>query len=196
MRLLTDAGLQRIEPGWRAPPLVDQVKAIWAAARSIEIDAGVKLPAFLCTSPARLGELAERIAAADLRRFVRNRPHGILIARVAAIGDGVLEPLRGEAIPVRGRLAVFGERPGGGRETRGERAARAPYLAICIVGRAAAGEPVEVLSAYAHPCAAEAHLMLVDSDLERRTLAQLRSVQAWLGLRRGVRVAIDKPLPV
>ena len=34
------------------------MKALWAAARCVEIDAGVRLPSFLCTSPGRLSELA------------------------------------------------------------------------------------------------------------------------------------------
>src|SRR5208283_5939682 len=120
-------------------------------------------------------------------RFTRTRPHGVLIARIAAIGAGVLEPVSGSAIPVRGRLAVFAERADDGSATRAVRAARAPYLAACVLGRASPGEPVEVLSAYAHPCASERHLMLV----ERQTLAQLRSVQAWLGSRKGLRVVIE-----
>jgi hypothetical protein len=36
--------------------------------------------------------------------------------------------------------------------------------------------------------------MLIDSDLERQTLAQLRSVQAWLGRHNLARVSIEKPL--
>ena len=124
MRLLTDAGLQRIEPGggpppaWRPPPLVDQVKAIWAAARSVELDTGVRLPAFLCTSPARLPELMARIAAPGPVRFAHTRPHGVLIARVGTIGAGVLHPLSGPAIPVRGRLAVWAEWTARGADVR------------------------------------------------------------------------------
>ena len=194
MRLVTEAGLQRIEPGWRPPPLVDQIKAMWAAAKAVEIDAGLRLSNFFCTRLVRLGELAERIAGAEPQWFPHTRPHGVLIVRVAAIGDGVLEPVSGEPIPVSGRLGVFGERAEAGYDTRVERAARAPYLAACLVGRASAAGPIEVLSAYAHPCAAAAHLMLVDSAMERRTLAQLRSLQAWLGNRKGVLVWIEKPL--
>jgi len=194
VQLVTGAGLQVIEPHWRPSPLIDQVKAIWAAARAIEIDAGVHLPEFLCTSPARLGDLIARLEAASPKRFTRTRPHGVLIIRAAAIGGGTLQPVAGDPIPVRGRLAVFGERAGGGRETRAERSARAPYLVACVVGRALQGGPVEVLSAYAHPCVSETHLMLVDSDMERRTLHQLRSVQRWLGGKRHLLVTIEKPM--
>ncbi len=193
-RLMTDAGLQSIGPGWVCPSLVDQVKAIWTAARTVEIDAGVQLPEFLCTSPAKLGGVLDRIAAAPASRFPRSRPHGVLIARVAGAGSGALQMLTGEAIPVRGRIAVFGERTGTARETPAERAARSPYLAACVLGRAAPDEPAGVLSAYLHPCVSERQLMLVDSDLERQTLAQLRSVQAWLGKQNLARAAIEKPL--
>ena len=195
IQVVTEAGLQAIEAGWRPASLVDQVKAIWSAAKRIEIDAGVHLPEFLCTSPARLGELVAKVGSARPERFRRTRPHGVLIVRVAAIGNGVLRPVSGEPIPVRGRLAVFGERADAGRESSTQRAARAPYLAACVVGRVEEGGPVEVLSAYAHPCVASGHLMLVDSNMERRTLSLLRSVQAWLGgNRRDVAMSIEKPM--
>ncbi len=194
VQLVTDARLQAIPPGWQPPPLVDQVKALWTAARTVEIDAGVRLSAFLRTSPSRLGELMRLVEAAPAEAFTRTRPHGVLIVRAAAVGDGVVQPVSGEPIRVRGRLSVFGERAEPGRETRAERGARAPYLVAALVGRALEGEPVEVLSAYAHPCAGDAHLMLLDSAIERRTLAQLQSVQAWLLARHGLPVAIEKPL--
>ena len=194
VQLVTEAGLQVIGPGWRPPALIDQFKAIWTAAKRIEIDGGVPLSEFLCTSPAKLGELIARIEAASPGRFKHTRPHGVLLVRLAAVGRGVLRPVAGEPIAVRGRLAVFGERVEAGRETAAERAARAPYLAACVVGRAEDGGPAEVLSAYAHPCAGDAHLMLVDSDMERRSLAQLRSVQGWLGDRKDLPVLIEKPM--
>ena len=193
-RLMTEAGLQSVGPDWVCPPLVEQVKAIWAAARAVEIDAGVHLPEFLCTSPAKLGGVLDRIAAAPAGRFPRSRPHGVLIARVEGVGGGVLRTLAGETIPVRGRIAVFGERPGTARETPAERATRAPYLAACVLGRAAPDEAAGILSAYLHPCVSERHLMLVDSDFERQTFAQLCSVQFWLGKQGLARVSIEKPL--
>jgi hypothetical protein len=190
-RVMTDAGLQSVGSDWVCPPLVEQVKAIWTAARAVEIDAGVHLPEFLCTSPAKLGGVRERIAAAPASRFPRSRPHGVLIARVKGVGGGALQTLAGDTIPVRGRIAVFGERPGTARETLAERAARSPYLAACVLGCAAPDAPAEVLSAYLHPCVSERHLMLVDSDLERQTFIQLRSVQFWLGKRNLARMSVD-----
>jgi len=194
LRLTTAAGLQAMGPDWPPSPLVDQIKALWAAAKSIEIDAGVPLPAFFCTSPARLGELVARIEAVPTQRFPHTRPHGVLIVRARAIGAGMVQPVSGEAIRVRGRLAVFGERAGDDRDTPNERNARAPYLVACVVGRALASESVGVLSAYAHPCASGTHLMLVDSDRERQTLQQLRGLQAWLRSERDLPVAIGKPM--
>ncbi len=193
-QLVTDARLQAIPPGWQPPPLVEQVNMLWTAARAVEIDAGVRLSAFLRTSPSKLGELMTLVEAAPAGAFTRTRPHGVLIVRAAAVGDGVLQPVAGDPIRVRGRLSVFGERAEPGRETRAERGARAPYLVAALVGRALEGEPVEVLSAYAHPCAGDVHLMLLDSAMERRTLAQLQSVQAWLAAKHGVAVGIEKPL--
>lgn len=194
MRLVDEAGLQKIPANWQPPPLVDQIKAVWGAARKVSLDAGVALPQFFCPSPGRIGELIEKIEAAPPCLFKRTRPHGVLIARIGSIRAGVLEPIAGEAIPVRGRIAVFGERPGEESEIRTTPSVRAPYLAACVVGRAEDNGPVEVLSAYVHPCAGEHHLMLVDSDYERRTLRQLRHLQAWLSAKRGVSLAIEKPV--
>ena len=50
-RLMTDAGLQSVGPGWVLLPLVEQVKAIWTAARAVEIDADVSCPSSF--APAR-----------------------------------------------------------------------------------------------------------------------------------------------
>ena len=153
-------------------------------------------------SPARVslhqpGE-AGRGAGQDRRRtgepLPRSRPHGVLIARVASAGGGALQTLSGESIAVGGRIAVFGERPGTARETPAERAVRSPYLAACVLGRAGPDEPATVLSAFLHPCVSERHLMLVDSDFERQTFVQLRSVQTWLGRQNLARLSLEKPL--
>jgi hypothetical protein len=114
------------------------------------------------------------------------------VARVSSAGKGFIEPLAGEAIPVRGRIALFGESPG--HETKDSYAARAPYLAACVVGRMDKMGPVEVLSAYLHPCQSANHLMLMDSNCERETFLQLRSLQGWLARKRDMKVSIQKPL--
>ena len=193
LRLVWDAGLQRRGPGELVPPVKDYVATLWRAARRIEIDQDVPLPDFLCTSPARLCELVGKIASSR-GRFKRNRAHGVLIMRAARIGAGMIEPVAGDPLQVRGRIAVFGERPAEVRDGEAERVARAPYLAACVVGAVEPDGPIEVLSAYAHPCASPWHLMLVDSAQERRTLDQLRRVQTWLADHRGVRFLIEKPV--
>lgn len=134
MRLVTDAGLQEALPGWRPPPLPDQVKAIWTAARPLELDEGVRLTEFLCTNLLKLPELVERLRTATAERFKHTRPHGILLARLAAVGEGTIKPFAGPALPVSGRLAVFGEDAADAADAT----ARAPYLAACMVGQAEA----------------------------------------------------------
>lgn len=194
MRLVDGAGLQWLGAGERIPMLVDQIKAIWRAARNVEIDQGVRLSEFLCTSPGRLEELVEKVTAAPAGQFKETRPHGVLIARIGAFSAGVLEPLAGEPLAVSGRIAVFGEGVGAIRESPAARAGRAPYLGACVVGRSAENGAVEILSAYLHPCASPTHLMLLDSDYERQTLAQLRSLQAWIDAKRRVSMTIEKPV--
>ncbi len=118
----------------------------------------------------------------------------MLISVVADASLGSLRPLRGEAIPVRGEIAIFGERDGHLRQTAEQRRARSPYLAACLVGRSESGSPAELLKAYLHPCAAAGHLMPVDSDCERHTLRLLRQLQPWLAQRQGIGLAIRKPV--
>src|SRR5208283_2421267 len=167
-----DAGLQRIGEDAAVPDFPEQVQALWTAAGSVNLDFKASLRHFMCTSVAMMPVLIERLEQVRPGRFVHNRPHGILIVRLAGIAEGELFPLAGDPIAVRGRVAVFGENP----ERRGAASLRPP-LAACVVARAAADEAVGVLSAYVHPCASRGHMLLIDSDYERQTLAQLRSVQ-------------------
>jgi hypothetical protein len=88
---------------------------------------------------------------------------------------------------------VFAEAAGNVWDLPVERVARPPYLAICLVGRPSADTPVAILRVYAHPCISARDLMLVDSNLERRTFAELLSLQSWLREHKGVRIEIEKP---
>ena len=195
MTLLEQAGLTRIGPGQPLPPIADQYRALRTAGREIELEEGVALASFLCTYLPALPELVAKIARTPPERFRRShRPHGLLVTMAAEAAVGQIRPLRGDPIPVRGEIAIFGERDRHGQEAAGDRRARSPYLAACVVGRAGPEEPVEVLKAYLHPCASQGHLMPVDSNLERQTLAQLLSLQDWLGKSRKVRVTLDKPV--
>ena len=100
-------------------------------------------------------------------------------------------PTNGVPIP---RLFTFGEREGHGRQSADERRARSPYLAICVIGRSAPNSPVEVLKAYLHPCISAGHLMPVDSNLERHTFQILTQLRSWLAQRKGIGLAVVKPL--
>lgn len=188
LRLAEDAGLQAVPAGWSAPPVPDQVAALWKAARALELDEGIRVTDYLCTAVAQLPQFAERIRAAHREAFKHTRPHGILLLRLAGIGDGVIQPLAGPALPVSGRLAVFGE------DTADATRARAPYLAACLVSSSEDGGEAGIVSAYAHPCASLGHLLLLDSDAERQTLEQLRSTQRWLARQDGIEASIEKPL--
>jgi len=97
-------------------------------------------------------------------------------------------------VPVRGRISVFGESDGHKREMGEERSARAPYLAACLVARPNANDSVCLMKAYVHPVASLRDLMLVDSNYERRTLAELKRLQQVLSSKWGIRMAIEKPM--
>jgi hypothetical protein len=71
---------------------------------------------------------------------------------------------------------------------------RAPYVMACLVGRRHPDEPVMVLRAYLHPCAAKTWLLPVDSGHERGTLKQLLSLGRWLAAKRELRLEVEKPL--
>lgn len=186
LSLVDGAGLQAVPSSWSPPPMQDQVTAIWKVAKAMELDEGIRVTDFLCTGIAKLPGILERIRTVAPGTFKHTRPHGILLVRLAGIDKGAIQPVAGPALPVSGRLAVFGENAAD--------ATRAPYLAACLVSQAEADGAVGIVSAYVHPCASEAHLMLVDSDAERRTLAQLQSVQGWLKREDGIEAVVEKPL--
>ena len=193
-RLLTHlavaAGLQGIAPG-PPPSLSRQFKGLRQAARAVKLDGLTVLADWLCTWQPDLDLLLSRIDQAPKNAFARGRPCGLLVAIVTDYGDGSLHMAQGDPVRVRGRISVWGEQDG---LSVGSVRARAPYLAACLLGQPAPGERAEVLRAYLHPCVARSHLMLVDSNLERLTLEQLRRLQHWLASKRGLKILIEKPL--
>ena len=70
--------------------------------------------------------------------------------------------------------------------------ARFPMLALAAVKLS--GGALVAHKLYAHPIASVDHWMLLDSNLERQTLADLRSVSAWLESAKAITVSIEKPL--
>ena len=195
MRLIEEAGLNQVLPVGATAALGEQYKAIRRAAQRVEIDEGVSLSEFLCTYPPALPDFCARIARVSPSRFRGSkRPHGVLISAVEDASIGYLRLFDGQAVPVRGEIAVFGEREGHTRQTAAERRARSPFLAICLVGRSAPTAPVEVLKAYLHPCLSPRHLMPMDSSYERHTLQLLLQLQAWLLKNQTVRLVIKKPV--
>jgi len=193
MQLIEQAGLNRIPADGKGPDLGEQYRRLRAAAHAFELAKDLPVAAYLCTYPPALPAFFERIAAAPPARFKRTRPHGIFLAVASGVGHGQLVLGPNDSLSVRGRISVFGERDGHGRDRSADRTVRAPYLVICLVGRPSADRPVAVLRAYAHPCISVSNLMLVDSNLERRTLDELRRLQRWLCANKGVRLEIEKP---
>ncbi len=195
MRLIEEAGLNQVLPVGSIAALGEQYKAIRRAAQGVEIDESVNLSEFLCTYPPALPDFCARIARVSPSRFRRSkRPHGVLISAVADASIGYLRLFGGEAVPVRGEISIFGEREGHSRQTAAARRSRSPYLAVCLVGRFAPTEPVEVLKAYLHPCVSPGHLMPMDSNHERHTFQLLLQLQAWLLKNKTVSLVIKKPV--
>jgi hypothetical protein len=195
LRLLQiKSGLNRLTTASSRPKLGDQYRLLRTAAGEIEIDDNLHLSRFLCTYAPALPEFMAKVRAAPARQFKNTRPHGIFLTVVSGGGDGQLLVSEGLTVPVRGRISVFGERDGHRRETVSERSARAPYLAACLVARPKASDPVCVMKAYVHPCASSRDLMLVDSNYERRTLAELKRLQQFLSHKQGIRSVIENPM--
>jgi hypothetical protein len=194
LQLVEKAGLNHVPADGTMPDLGEQYRRLRAAAHTVELDVDVPVSAYLCTYPPALPELYQRIANAPAARFKRTRPHGIVLAIAAGVGRGKILTRSGEPLPVRGRVSVFGEADGNDQEDSAGPLARPPYLAICLAGRPSADAPVTILRAYAHPSLSARHLMLVDNNLERLTLAELLGLQSWLLANKGIRVEIEKPL--
>lgn len=192
-RLVSDAGLQVLAPGWRPRPPGEQYQALRGAARKIRLASGVPLARVLHTHPPTLGRLIERVAEAWPDDFGGRRPHGVFVVAATDIAAGAIVVGPDITFPVRGRIALFGEIEGHGR-IRADNARRPPYLACCLVAAPEEGQPPELLRAYVHPVVSRSHLMLVDSDCERQTLRELLGVRRWLQGRKGLQVGIEKPL--
>lgn len=191
-QLIEEAGLATAQPN-SDRGIVQQYKAIRAAARGLPLEDTMPLSSCLCTYVPALDEFCNRIGSMPSVAFRKTaNPHGVLIGVARSASKGFVYPVDGEPIPVAGEIAVFAERDG--RDERDTLAARSPYLMACLVGRRAPRAKVEVLRAYLHPCMSERWLLPVDSNLERETFRQLMSVGRWIEFHRGARLTVRKPL--
>ena len=195
LRLLQiKSGLFRFSSPSSRPKLGDQYRLLRSAAGEIEIDDDLPLSRYLCTYAPALSEFMTKVGAAPPRLFKKTRPHGVFLTVINGVSNGQLLISQDLAVPVRGRISVFGEREGHRRETATEKSARAPYFAASLVARPKASDPVCVMKSYVYPCASLRDLMLMDSNYERRTFAELRRLQQFLANKQGIRMVIEKPM--
>ena len=174
-RQVNDAGLQTIAPEWKQIGPAIQYEALRNATRNIELAPNVPLSIFIGISakPDRLESLKQPINAAAEERFTGSRPHGVLVFVARGAVEGRILTKLHPPLPVRGKIAIFGEREGHRAARANQPCCRPPYLAICLIARPDKNSQAEVLKAYLHPCRSAAHLIMLDSDYERETLNDL-----------------------
>lgn len=172
--LLERAGLNRVLASSRsisrdATKLMDAAQGLW-----MDEEKTVAATGFIGPNLYRLDQIARRVEGAS--NWPRSlSPHGFVIGlcdRELDVGGTthLIDPFDRAAPPhsweVKGRVRL----PGPG--TIG------PYLAIGLVAKVAGKESAEIVQAYVHPAYDFESLLLVDSDLERQTLAILIERQA------------------
>jgi hypothetical protein len=161
-----------------------QIGDLLNAAEKFTLAPGRPLKHWLATSLRDYYRLKERL---NHSMATWKRPYGLFIETFDRIENNTLYPKRTDLKPlhVTGRLTVFGE---------GEELRRSPYLVIGLLSQPSRkAKSVELLNAYAHPCVAWDRLTLVDSKLERETLALLISCRDWLAKNHNVTFTIEKP---
>ena len=161
-----------------------QIGFLRGAAAEFTLAPGRSLEPWLATSLGEYYHLLER-----LNKIIGSweRPHGLFLETFDRIEDNTLYPKRTDLKPIRieGKLQVFGE---------GEELHRPPYLVLGLLSQPHRhARTVELIKAYSHPCVAWDRLMLVDSRLERETLALLIACRERLAPR-GITFTIEKPL--
>ncbi len=184
--LLYKANLHRFYP---TDPMCgdrdNQLKHLEDAAESFFLAPNQKLSDWMATSLLQYYDLKKRL---EEQPKGWKRPHGLFIATFNRIENNILYPTRADRKPilVTGKLTTFGE---------GDVLRRPPYLVIGLVTQPKRdAKHVELLNAYAHPCVAWNRLTLVDSQLERETLALIFSCRDQLAKNHGIEMTIRKPL--
>lgn len=193
MRVIHEAGLDKVLPGWDERDLAGQYRMLRRAARDIPLTGTIRLARYLETFVPDYEVFRAKIESIPATKFKASRPHGIIICAAQEIMAGTIVVNDRQSLPVLGRISVFGETEGHGR-LQDASSRRPPYLVAALVARPSPDEPAAILRAYAHPVAARSHLLLVDSNYERRTLARLITLQRWLLKTRNILATIEKPL--
>ena len=167
------------------------------AAGAFRLAPGVPMPALLFTDPAdwRSGEVARKLAAAEIGWPARHRPFALLCWTARDVDETGIN----RAHPHLGQVEVQSKvlAP----EVRGNRVA-GPWLFLGLVARSGDRREWECLSARAQPVVSTLCPVPVDSHNERRALGTLRRLVQGLesdpGLREAlggaVRVELGKPL--
>lgn len=195
--ILTRSGIMIVGSNGRRPSHASQLRDIFLASRQMQLDAEIQLSDYLRSGFSWQQTIEQRVTRGAGRWRVGTRPHGLLIDTIHGVVRGGLVKRNGDVLTVAGRVSVFGERDGDNRvAARGKDAIAAgkSYVAIVLFARLVPGGPVLPHSAYVHPCLAMDDLLLVDSDFERATMAQLTKVRSWVNLRNGISFTIEKPL--
>ena len=175
--------------GWQRTPLGHSIKDLLQVADGVPVSPEISLKNTLyCTAKVWTHHWADTVFARCTKAgvplvcwWVQCAISIDLEARTIYFLNEAGQPF---SVPVTGELTVFG----------GDcSSARFPMLVIGALRKRSDGS-VHLEKAYAHPVASEKNLMLVDSNLQRQTLADLLSVCLWLYKTKGITVDIKKPL--
>lgn len=183
-RLLIEAGLTRIGPEGLSRNAKVYYSALGSAVapHSIGPNKDVPLNRVFRFGFGGLSSLQRTLSAGGLPWPHPIAPQGFIIAYVKGMRDHVLDG-RDSSLPIHGSVTSFGA------DTPGAR------LAIILVGQESPGTgPFIPLRAYTHPLYTSTSLLLVDSDLERKTLDILLGSQRWLTREKDCSVTIEKPI--
>ena len=187
-RLMDNAGSNRIAPlaygaEWS---IKESFGAIGRAASRIEIAPGIELTRALWT---HARPLQAKVVYAALRELAPkwprdHAPQGFVLLFAPSFRGHEIHVPGGEPVTIANRVqspSVRGNRIGG------------PFLVLVVAGEYPEAHGYAPLRAYAQPIYNGRLFVPVDSDFERRVLAQILACQRTLHARR-VDLAIGKPL--
>jgi hypothetical protein len=168
--------------------LSDAMQKLRDAADGVEVMPGLPLRNVLFTT---LRAWESKWFEQAARRMHHQQALGLLILLAGRVdaASRTIEVSAGKALPVvklqvEQKIAVYGGQGEG---------ARAPFVVICLLALDEAGAQ-RIVRAYAHPVYRFGRPVLVDSDLERKTLDDLLSAAQWLQATKRLVVTVDKPV--